>query len=67
MMETERSDSVVEEPSPLPFAPALSQLARLRSDPEDQQEEGDGEDEHSVQPDNQTLMRLLEANEKVVH
>ncbi|CAH1111054.1 unnamed protein product [Psylliodes chrysocephalus] len=65
MMETERSDSVVEEPSPLPFAPALSQLARLRSDPEDQQEEGDGEDEHSVQPDNQTLMRLLEANEKI--
>ncbi|CAG9840042.1 unnamed protein product [Diabrotica balteata] len=67
MMEPERSDSVVEEPSPLPFAPALSQLARLRSDPDDLQEEADGEEESSSQPDNQTLMRLLEANEKITY
>ncbi|XP_056639814.1 WD repeat and FYVE domain-containing protein 3 isoform X1 [Diorhabda sublineata] len=67
IMEPERSDSVVDEPSPLPYTPALSQLARLRSDVEDQAEEGEGEDESSSQPDNQTLMRLLEANEKVTY
>ncbi|CAG9859319.1 unnamed protein product [Phyllotreta striolata] len=67
LMELERSESIVEEPSPQPFAPAISHLARLRSDPEDQQEETEGEDEHSLQPDNQTLMRLLEANEKITY
>ncbi|XP_074041175.1 WD repeat and FYVE domain containing 3 bchs isoform X2 [Leptinotarsa decemlineata] len=67
MMETERSDSVIEEPSPVPYTPALPQLARLRSDPEDQQEDIDLEEEPSPQPDNQTLLRLLEENEKITY
>lgn len=49
----------------MPFTPTLPQLARLKSDPEDQQEDGDAEEEQSTQPDNQTLLRLLDENEKV--
>lgn len=67
LSEPERSDSVIEEPSPLPFTPTLPQLARLKSDPEDQQEDGDAEEEQSLQPDNQTLLRLLDENEKVIN
>ncbi|KAJ8966192.1 hypothetical protein NQ317_015412 [Molorchus minor] len=65
--EPERSDSIIDEPSPLPFTPPLPQLARLKSDPEDQQEDADTEEESPSQPDNQTLMRLLEENEKVTY
>ncbi|KAJ8919114.1 hypothetical protein NQ315_012099 [Exocentrus adspersus] len=67
LSEPERSDSVIEEPSPLPFNPALPQLARLKSDPEDQQEDGDTEEEQAPQPDNQTLLRLLDENEKITY
>nr|CAI5836643.1 unnamed protein product [Callosobruchus analis] len=66
IIETEK-ETVVDEPSPLPFNPALPQLTRIRSDPEDQQEDGDAEDEQASQPDNQTLMRLLEQNEKITY
>lgn len=62
--EPERSDSVLDEPSQQPYSPTLPQLTRLRSDPEDQQEDIE-EEEQSSQPDNQTLLRLLEENEKV--
>lgn len=64
LTEPERADSIVEEPSPLPLTP-LPPLARLKSDPDDLQEENDTEEEPSPPPDNQTLMRLLEENEKV--
>ncbi|XP_018577977.1 WD repeat and FYVE domain-containing protein 3 [Anoplophora glabripennis] len=67
LSEPERSDSVIEEPTPLPFTPTLPQLARLKSDPEDQQEDGDAEEEQSPQPDNQTLLRLLDENEKITY
>ncbi|XP_060523655.1 WD repeat and FYVE domain-containing protein 3 [Cylas formicarius] len=61
----ERSDSVTDEPSPLPYT-ALPHLARLTSDNEDQPEENDNEEEQpSTPPDNQTLLRLLEHNEKI--
>lgn len=39
-------------------------MTRLTSDPDDQQEDTE-EEEQSSQPDNQTLLRLLEENEKV--
>lgn len=64
--EPERSDSVPDEPSQQPYSPSLPQLTRLRSDPEDQQEDGE-EEEQSSQPDNQTLLRLLDENEKVTN
>jgi hypothetical protein len=64
LTEPERADSIVDEPSPLPLTP-LPPLARLKSDPDDQQEENDAEEEPSPPPDNQTLMRLLEENEKI--
>ncbi|CAH1175861.1 unnamed protein product [Phaedon cochleariae] len=67
IMEPERSDSVIEEPSPLPYTPALPQLTRLRSDPEVEQEDTDVEEETTPQPDNQTLLRLLEENEKITY
>lgn len=61
----ERTDSISEELSPMPYA-ALPHLTRLTSDPEDLQEENDNEEEQpSPPPDNQTLLRLLEHNEKV--
>lgn len=63
--EPERSDSVPEETTHQPYSPTLPQLTRLRSDPEDQQEDVE-EEEPSTQPDNQTLLRLLEENEKVI-
>lgn len=66
LTEPERSDSVSEEPSPLPLTP-LPPLARLKSDPDDQQEENDEEEQSSPQPDNQTLLRLLQENEKITH
>ncbi|XP_044260057.1 WD repeat and FYVE domain-containing protein 3 isoform X2 [Tribolium madens] len=66
LTEPERADSIVDEPSPLPLTP-LPPLARLKSDPDDQQEENDIEEEPSAPPDNQTLMRLLEENEKISH
>nr|XP_008195320.1 PREDICTED: WD repeat and FYVE domain-containing protein 3 isoform X2 [Tribolium castaneum] len=66
LTEPERADSIVDEPSPLPLTP-LPPLARLKSDPDDQQEENDVEEEPSAPPDNQTLMRLLEENEKISH
>lgn len=62
--EPDRSESVTEEQSQQPYSPTLPQLTRLRSDPEDQQEDAE-EEEQSSQPDNQTLLRLLEENEKV--
>ncbi|CAH0558995.1 unnamed protein product [Brassicogethes aeneus] len=63
----ERSDSIADEPSPLPIT-ALPSLARLKSEPEDQQEENDVEEEQQTpQPDNQTLLRLLEDNEKITY
>lgn len=62
---TERTDSISEELSPMPYA-ALPHLTRLTSDPEDQQEDADTEEEQPTPPpDNQTLLRLLEQNEKV--
>lgn len=65
LSEPEKSDNVSDEPSPLPLAP-MPALARLKSDPDDQQEENENEEEpQSPQPDNQTLLRLLEENEKV--
>lgn len=64
--EPERTDSVPEEPSQQPYSPTLPQLTRLKSDPDDQQEDTEEEDQQSSQPDNQTLLRLLEENEKVV-
>lgn len=49
----------------MPYA-ALPHLTRLTSDPEDQQEDADAEEEQPTPPpDNQTLLRLLEQNEKV--
>lgn len=45
---------------------ALPPLARLKSDPEDQQDENESEEEPGTPPDNQTLLRLLEENEKVI-
>ncbi|XP_019753468.2 WD repeat and FYVE domain-containing protein 3 isoform X1 [Dendroctonus ponderosae] len=61
----ERTDSISEELSPMPYV-ALPHLTRLTSDPEDLQEENDNEeDQPSPPPDNQTLLRLLEHNEKV--
>lgn len=64
LTEPERSESISEEPSPLPLA-AMPTLARLKSDPEDQQDENETEEEQTPPPDNQTLLRLLEENEKV--
>lgn len=67
LVEPERSDSITEEPSPLPMTP-IPALARLKSDPQDEQlEENDNEEESSSPPDNQTLMRLLEENEKITY
>ncbi|CAG9764999.1 unnamed protein product [Ceutorhynchus assimilis] len=60
----ERTESVSEELSPMPYA-ALPHLTRLTSDQEDQQEDNDVEEEPSPPPDNQTLLRLLEQNEKI--
>ncbi|XP_066149954.1 WD repeat and FYVE domain-containing protein 3 [Euwallacea fornicatus] len=61
----ERTDSISEELSPMPYA-ALPHLTRLTSDPEDLQEEVDNEEEQPTPPpDNQTLLRLLEHNEKI--
>ncbi|XP_050299394.1 WD repeat and FYVE domain-containing protein 3 [Anthonomus grandis grandis] len=67
----ERSDSVnaaSEELSPMPYA-ALPHLTRLTSDTtDDLQEENDNEEEQpSPPPDNQTLLRLLEHNEKITY
>ncbi|KAF7272906.1 hypothetical protein GWI33_014343 [Rhynchophorus ferrugineus] len=63
----ERTYSISEEPSPLPLA-SIPPLARLTSDIDDQQEENDTEEEQpSAPPDNQTLLRLLEHNEKITH
>ncbi|KAK9687952.1 FYVE zinc finger [Popillia japonica] len=65
LAELERTDSICEETSPMPLAP-LPPLARLKSDPnDDQQEENETEEEHQPPPDNQTLLRLLEENEKI--
>lgn len=66
LAEPERADSICEETSPMPLAP-LPPLARLKSDPnDDQQEENETEEEQQLPPDNQTLLRLLEQNEKVL-
>lgn len=51
-------------PTPIPLH-AIPPLARLRSDPDDQQDENETEEEPTPPPDNQTLLRLLEENEKV--
>lgn len=58
---------MIEEPSPSPLPlTALPPLTRLKSEPEEGQDDNDTEEEQpSVAPDNQTLMRLLEENEKV--
>lgn len=58
-----REDSLSDEPSPLPLT-AIPPLARLKSEPDDQQDENEEEDSISP-PDNQTLLRLLEEHEKV--
>ncbi|KAL1508880.1 hypothetical protein ABEB36_003702 [Hypothenemus hampei] len=61
----ERADSVTEDLSPMPYV-ALPHLTRLTSDPDEQLEDNDVEEEQpSPPPDNQTLLRLLEQNEKV--
>lgn len=44
---------------------AVPPLARLKSEPDDAQEENEVEEESTPPPDNQTLLRLLEENEKV--
>lgn len=66
LTEPDKVDAITEEhhPTPIPFH-AIPPLARLRSDPEDQQDENEAEEEQSAPPDNQTLLRLLEENEKV--
>lgn len=66
LTEPEKVDTIVEEhhPTPIPLH-AIPPLARLRSDPEDQQDENETEEETTPPPDNQTLLRLLEENEKV--
>ncbi|KAK9884773.1 hypothetical protein WA026_009003 [Henosepilachna vigintioctopunctata] len=69
LSEPERSDSVIEEPSPSPIPlTTLPPLSRLKSEPEEGQDENDVEEEQpTTAPDNQTLMRLLEENEKVTY
>ncbi|XP_044762510.1 WD repeat and FYVE domain-containing protein 3 [Coccinella septempunctata] len=69
LSEPERSDSLIEEPSPSPLPlTALPSLTRLKSDPEEGQDDNDNEEElPSIAPDNQTLMRLLEENEKITY
>lgn len=62
--EPERHDSITEEMVPVPLAP-LPNLARLKSEPDDTQDENEQEEEPSPPPDNQTLLRLLQDNEKV--
>lgn len=65
LTEPERSESINEDPTPLPLE-ALPHLARLKSDPDDQQDENETEEEQqTLPPDNQTLLRLLQENEKV--
>ncbi|XP_044743172.1 WD repeat and FYVE domain-containing protein 3 isoform X2 [Chrysoperla carnea] len=53
-------------PTPTPFPTSIA-LARLKSEPDDVPDEGDTEEESVPVPDNQTLLRLLEENEKVSH
>lgn len=65
LSEPEKPDSISEDqPAPIPLH-AIPPLARLRSDPEDQQDENEPEEEPPPPSDNQTLLRHLESNEKV--
>lgn len=67
LAEPERSESISEEPSPLPLT-AMPALTRLKSDPDDQNDDAEAEEEQQTsQPDNQTLLRLLEENEKITY
>nr|XP_022909115.1 WD repeat and FYVE domain-containing protein 3 [Onthophagus taurus] len=65
-IELDRIDSISEESSPMPLVP-LPALSRLKSDPDDQQDENESEEEPQPPPDNQTLLRLLEENEKITY
>lgn len=65
LTELERNDSITEDMMPVPMAP-LPNLARLKSEPDDTQDENEQEEEPAPPPDNQTLLRLLQENEKVI-
>lgn len=63
----ERLPSASDETGPLPLAP-LPSLTRLKSEPDDPQDEIEPEEMEPPPPtDNQTLLRLLEENEKISH
>lgn len=67
LVEPERSDSIGDEPSPMHLAPVPT-LARLKSEPEDPQDDTEIEEEQQITPpDNQTLLRLLQENEKITY
>ncbi|XP_018321850.1 WD repeat and FYVE domain-containing protein 3 [Agrilus planipennis] len=58
----ERKEETItsEEPSLM-----LPSLTRLKSEPDDPADENETEEEHALPPDNQTLLRLLQENEKI--
>lgn len=66
LTEPEKHESIPEEQPPLVPLHAIPPLARLRSDPDDVQDENEPEEEPPPPPDNQTLLRIVEENEKVV-
>ncbi|KAB0793199.1 hypothetical protein PPYR_12819 [Photinus pyralis] len=66
MVEPEkREEALSEEPNPMPLT--VPPLARLKSEPDDTQEENETEEEPTPPPDNQTLLRLLEEHEKITN
>ncbi|XP_017775866.1 PREDICTED: WD repeat and FYVE domain-containing protein 3 isoform X2 [Nicrophorus vespilloides] len=65
LSDLERADSICEEASPIPTMQTLPHLARLKSDPDDQQDDAETEEEQQPPPDIQTVLRLLEENEKI--